>query len=298
MAEVPSVAYCDGDQRVGPSIFASCDKDQQGDCEFTRKVSNPPRFEASMQLDEHKEEGGRPKSYKDSLLTKSKGRDNWFAISEEEGSIGKVLELDVHTTSRGRNKFARVCIELDLTKSLVPHYMVNGILKHVEYESLHALWLNCRLFGHFKESCVHGKKEHNMGKKRRDQLVNEDVKISLRYDVLNEENEQVQDGIATGRESMMEDNNGKYFIKRRDKGPRKPVSISEVAGPLSDVKNIPKGSQKKSDKGERSKQRGNMGVEEDILSVSGMERRGEENMQGVSTNKGDLVCSIGMVWLR
>ncbi|KAI9071350.1 hypothetical protein K1719_046695 [Acacia pycnantha] len=81
-----------------------------------------------------------------------------FFLYNLANSIGKVLKLDLHTASRGRNKFARVCIELDLTKPLVPHYMVDGVLKHVEYESLHALCLNCGLFGHFKESYVHGKK--------------------------------------------------------------------------------------------------------------------------------------------
>ncbi|KAI9086066.1 hypothetical protein K1719_032143 [Acacia pycnantha] len=201
----------------------------QGDCEFTGKVSNPPRFEDWMRSDEHKEEGSRLKSYEDSLLAKSKWRDNWFTPSEEDrsiatksmdgsnvgvgfeevldyhsgilvdlanpmcpkfliddkererlckqfakslfvkllgaSSVGKVLKLDVHTASRRRKKFARVCIELDLTKPLVPHYMVNGILKHVEYKSLQALCLNCGLFEHFKEKCVHGKKDHNVGEK-------------------------------------------------------------------------------------------------------------------------------------
>ncbi|KAI9114533.1 hypothetical protein K1719_014231 [Acacia pycnantha] len=144
-------------------------------------------------------------------------------------SIGKVLKLDVHTANKGRNRFARVCIELNLTKPLVPQYMVDDILKHMDDESLQALCLNCELFGHLKENCVHGKKDHNMGEKvvlkgskemeegeiaesskevvgpwrvvqrirkqRRDIPVNEDVKVCSRYDVLNEENEQTQDGI-------------------------------------------------------------------------------------------------------
>ncbi|KAI9082448.1 hypothetical protein K1719_035591 [Acacia pycnantha] len=122
-------------------------------------------------------------------------------------------------SDKGRNKFARVCIELDLTKPLVPHYMVDGVLKHVEYESLHALCLNYGIFGHFKESCVHGKKGSSevekvglegsdgieegeiaenskqatglwkvvqrLRRQRRDRPMNEEVKTSSRYDVLN-----------------------------------------------------------------------------------------------------------------
>lgn len=64
-------------------------------------------------------------------------------------SIGKVLRLDNHTANRGRNKFARVSVELDLTKPLVPHYMIDGELKQIEYESLHALCMYCGMYGHF-----------------------------------------------------------------------------------------------------------------------------------------------------
>ncbi|KAI9075769.1 hypothetical protein K1719_042255 [Acacia pycnantha] len=153
-------------------------------------------------------------------------------------SIGKVLKLDVHTANRGRNKFARVCIKLDLTKPLVPQYMVDGVLKQVEYKSLHALCLNCGLFGHFKESCVHGKKDPNevekvvlegpdgiekgeiaenskqasgpwkvvqrLRRQRKDRPRNEEIKIASRYDVLNTREEPWQGDISTGRGAAME----------------------------------------------------------------------------------------------
>ncbi|KAI9079323.1 hypothetical protein K1719_038724 [Acacia pycnantha] len=41
-------------------------------------------------------------------------------------SIGKASRLDVHTAQRARGKFARMCVELDLTKPLVPEFEVNG----------------------------------------------------------------------------------------------------------------------------------------------------------------------------
>ncbi|KAI9090149.1 hypothetical protein K1719_028845 [Acacia pycnantha] len=135
-------------------------------------------------------------------------------------SIGKVLKLDVHTTSRGRNKFARVCIELDLTKPLVPHYMVDGFLKQVEYESLHALCLNCGLFGHFKESCVHGKKGfgevekvvQRLRRQRKDRPMNENIKIASRYDVLNTEEEPGQgDFVQKKKELDSVEDVGQYY---------------------------------------------------------------------------------------
>ncbi|KAI9084939.1 hypothetical protein K1719_033112 [Acacia pycnantha] len=41
-------------------------------------------------------------------------------------SIGKAIRLDVHTAQRSRGKFARMCVELDLTKPLIPEFSVKG----------------------------------------------------------------------------------------------------------------------------------------------------------------------------
>ncbi|KAI9125909.1 hypothetical protein K1719_003327 [Acacia pycnantha] len=146
---------------------------------------------------------------------------------------GNVLKLDVHTTSRGRNKFARVCVELDLTKPLVPHYMVDGVLKHVEYKSLHALCLNYGLFGHFKESYVHGKK----GPSEVEKVVLEGS------DRIEEGEERGQGDISVGKGAAMEENNGRQFIKQRDRGLKKPVSIVKENGPRTEAVIVPKGSQ-------------------------------------------------------
>ncbi|KAI9087634.1 hypothetical protein K1719_030504 [Acacia pycnantha] len=253
------------------------------DAVFTGKISNPPRLE------------------------------EWMRDTDDGNSIGKVLKLDVHTASRGRNKFARVCIELDLTKPLVPHYMVDGVLKQVEYESLHALCLNCGLFGHFKESCVHGKKGSSevekvvlegsdgieeceiaenskqasgpwkvvqrLCRQRKDRPMNEDMKIASRYDVLNIGEKPGQGDIAAGRGAAMEENIGRQFIKRRDRGLRKPVSIVNENGPHTEATIVPIGSQQRSVQGERSKQEGRMGPNKAKLTIPVPEYRGEGNGQ-------------------
>ncbi|KAI9073643.1 hypothetical protein K1719_044386 [Acacia pycnantha] len=68
-------------------------------------------------------------------------------------SIGKAIRLDVHTAQRTRGRFARVCVELDLNKSLVPEFNVEGQLLSVAYESLGQLCNNCGRVGHLKEGC-------------------------------------------------------------------------------------------------------------------------------------------------
>ncbi|KAI9085740.1 hypothetical protein K1719_032346 [Acacia pycnantha] len=52
--------------------------------------------------------------------------------------IGKAIRLDVHTAQRARGKFVRMCVELDLTKPLVPQFEVEG---------------QCGIFGHRRDGC-------------------------------------------------------------------------------------------------------------------------------------------------
>ncbi|KAI9110497.1 hypothetical protein K1719_018363 [Acacia pycnantha] len=68
-------------------------------------------------------------------------------------SIGKAIRLDVHTAKRARGKFARMCVELDLTKPLVPEFNVEGQMLSVEYESLGPLCSRCGRVGHNHHGC-------------------------------------------------------------------------------------------------------------------------------------------------
>ncbi|KAI9118425.1 hypothetical protein K1719_010757 [Acacia pycnantha] len=72
-------------------------------------------------------------------------------------SIGRAIRLDIHTAQRARVKFARMCVELDLTKPLVPEFNVEGQVLSVAYESLGMLCNNCGRVGHTKEGCDAGK---------------------------------------------------------------------------------------------------------------------------------------------
>ncbi|KAI9109367.1 hypothetical protein K1719_019421 [Acacia pycnantha] len=67
--------------------------------------------------------------------------------------IGKAIKLDIHTTQRARGKFARMCVELDLTKPLVPEFEIEGQVLSIVYESLGMLCNKCGRFGHSREVC-------------------------------------------------------------------------------------------------------------------------------------------------
>lgn len=59
---------------------------------------------------------------------------------------------EINTTERG--KFARVSVELDLEKKLVPKIKIRNRTYLIEYEGLNLICFNCGRYGHHKEICT------------------------------------------------------------------------------------------------------------------------------------------------
>jgi hypothetical protein len=68
--------------------------------------------------------------------------------------IGRTVKVDRTTQSQARGKYARLCVEVDLTKPLLAMFQIKDRYYKVEYEGLHMLCLACGTFGHYKEGCV------------------------------------------------------------------------------------------------------------------------------------------------
>ncbi|KAM1032357.1 hypothetical protein ACFX2C_036031 [Malus domestica] len=80
----------------------------------------------------------------------------WFnpeAMKRIGDLIGTTLRVDAHTASQVRGKYARVCVELDLTKPLIANVKVENCWYAVEYEGLHLICFNCGCYGHRREQC-------------------------------------------------------------------------------------------------------------------------------------------------
>ncbi|XP_061358331.1 uncharacterized protein LOC133302554 [Gastrolobium bilobum] len=67
--------------------------------------------------------------------------------------LGKFIKVDAATTSMARGRFARMCIELDLTKPLQTEYKLEERIKQVEYEGLHLVCYSCGQYSHGIENC-------------------------------------------------------------------------------------------------------------------------------------------------
>lgn len=75
-------------------------------------------------------------------------------------TMGKLLKVDRLTSFQHRGQFARICVELDLSKPLVPQVVVRGVPLKLVYEGLHAICFSCGVYGHRMGSC--SSKEANL----------------------------------------------------------------------------------------------------------------------------------------
>ncbi|XP_061371160.1 uncharacterized protein LOC133313766 [Gastrolobium bilobum] len=67
--------------------------------------------------------------------------------------IGKVIKVDKTTSNGERGKFARVCVDLDLSLPLRGEYFLEDEIFKVEYEGLYLICLKCGKYGHNVDNC-------------------------------------------------------------------------------------------------------------------------------------------------
>ncbi|XVF29489.1 hypothetical protein REPUB_Repub15cG0125200 [Reevesia pubescens] len=72
--------------------------------------------------------------------------------------IGKAVRIDRTTSNILRGKFARLCVDLDLSKPLVSKIFIAGRWQRVEYKGLKMLCYHCGRFGHNENECEVKKK--------------------------------------------------------------------------------------------------------------------------------------------
>ncbi|XP_057444772.1 uncharacterized protein LOC130737018 [Lotus japonicus] len=89
-------------------------------------------------------------------------------LQEIGRNVGRFVKVDDHTWNtmadkgqRGaateRARFARICVEVDLRKTLVSKFVFEDEEFKIEYEGLNMICFECGKFGHKKETCPHQK---------------------------------------------------------------------------------------------------------------------------------------------
>ncbi|KAI9073119.1 hypothetical protein K1719_044928 [Acacia pycnantha] len=67
--------------------------------------------------------------------------------------LGEVVKIDYRTETRGRGRYARIAVIVDLLQPLIPWIKVDGKTYGVEYEGLPVICFGCGKYGHSKERC-------------------------------------------------------------------------------------------------------------------------------------------------
>ncbi|CAN1807878.1 hypothetical protein LINPERHAP1_LOCUS25208 [Linum perenne] len=78
---------------------------------------------------------------------------NNLAVTRIDNHIGKTVKIDMATTEGARGRYARVCVEVDLSKPLIGKYMIEDRILNVEYESLENIFFTCGHYGHKMDTC-------------------------------------------------------------------------------------------------------------------------------------------------
>ncbi|KAK9999219.1 hypothetical protein SO802_018822 [Lithocarpus litseifolius] len=89
------------------------------------------------------------------------------ALREIGSAIGPVLKVDTNTASGTRGRYARLCVQIDLSKPLVRTIQVGKLIQGVLYEGIGALCFACGRVGHRNDGCPHvirGPEEGNSAK--------------------------------------------------------------------------------------------------------------------------------------
>ncbi|KAH9681017.1 hypothetical protein KPL71_026781 [Citrus sinensis] len=68
--------------------------------------------------------------------------------------IGNVIRVYYNTESATRGKFARIAVEVSLSKPLVSQFLLDGKVQKVEYENLPFICFSCGKYGHYYEACL------------------------------------------------------------------------------------------------------------------------------------------------
>jgi len=68
-------------------------------------------------------------------------------------SIGNVLRVDSHIAMETRGRYARICVQVDVDKSLATAVLIGKFKQPICYEGLQRLCFSCGRIGHLKENC-------------------------------------------------------------------------------------------------------------------------------------------------
>ncbi|CAN1262539.1 hypothetical protein LINPERPRIM_LOCUS11313 [Linum perenne] len=76
-----------------------------------------------------------------------------IAVARIGNHIGQTVCMDLATSEGAQARYARVCVEVDLSKPLLGKYMIGDRTFYVEYECLENIFYTCGMYGYKLDGC-------------------------------------------------------------------------------------------------------------------------------------------------
>ena len=76
-------------------------------------------------------------------------------LKEIGSAIGPVLRIDSYTANGSRGSYARLCIQVDIDRSLIKSIRIGRMVQQVLYEGISSLCFCCGRLGHMQENCCY-----------------------------------------------------------------------------------------------------------------------------------------------
>lgn len=73
--------------------------------------------------------------------------------------VGHPIKVDMNTLNENRGRFARICVELDLSQVMVGKVCLEGYWYNIEYEVMHVICTKCGCYGHISRDYVNPEPE-------------------------------------------------------------------------------------------------------------------------------------------
>ncbi|CAN1128001.1 hypothetical protein LINPERHAP2_LOCUS4360, partial [Linum perenne] len=78
---------------------------------------------------------------------------NHLVVNRIGNYIGKTVRMDLAMAEGARARYARICVEVDLTKPLLGKFIIENRELVIEYESLGNICFTCGFHGHKEDKC-------------------------------------------------------------------------------------------------------------------------------------------------
>ncbi|XP_019186575.1 PREDICTED: uncharacterized protein LOC109181278 [Ipomoea nil] len=78
---------------------------------------------------------------------------NYIFLRKLGNKVGRTIRVDQATSLVSRGMFARICVEVDITKPLISKFKYNDKVRSVAYEGIHMICFSCGIYGHATDNC-------------------------------------------------------------------------------------------------------------------------------------------------